>query len=240
MNFLESNHNACFVEWAYRALEHIPVEKESDFKVIRAALKCLVKNTEFPEVLPENIAGKIYFLKDIIKNPSLYIETSEHYDDFTSCLKMRIEYKRQEIRNLTVEQKELWIKKCKCIQEKIAMNNKIMTKETIQSQLMLLNDYSSEIMRNFSNYLFQFKTNINIASGISINCRFNYHLNFHLADVKDEDKLKEIKNKKYEMPYLAQTNGMTQDIQKVIEEDVYKHLDDLLKIGIVVAVIFYN
>ncbi|MBA3602707.1 MAG: hypothetical protein H0W50_03520 [Parachlamydiaceae bacterium] len=190
--------------------------------------------------MSKNIPGQIYFLKDIIENPSLFIETPEHYDEFTSCLKMRIDYKRQEIKNLTVEQKELWIKKCKYIQEKIAMNNKIMTKETINSQLILLNDYSSEIMRSFSDYLVQLKTNINNSTGSSINCSFNFHFNFLLADVQDGEKLKKFKNKKYEMPYLAQTNEMTQDIRKVIEEDVYEHLNELAKIGIVGTVIFSN
>jgi hypothetical protein len=116
---------ADYAELALQYLDNIPVEKEQDFEIIAEALKSITEPT-VSHTVPQNLAGRIKSLKEIIDNPDWYVQNSKLYDQFKEIIIGRVAAKINEVQNLSPEEKQKYIADQKKIKEVALANQEIM------------------------------------------------------------------------------------------------------------------
>lgn len=114
-----------YSELTNQYLDNLPVEKLEDFEALKEALKVITEPTQNHQVSP-SLTGRITAIKEIIDQPEIYVQNSEHYGEFKSIIVQRVASKIQELDALSLDEKEKYITDQKKLKERAIQNQTIM------------------------------------------------------------------------------------------------------------------
>lgn len=115
-----------YTELVNNYLDNIPAKKEEDFEVIKIALRTIIDPSLVQSELPDDLAGRVNEIKNLINEPELYVHDSNNFSAFKEIITSRVAAKIQEIEKLGPLERKKYIENQSSLRARAEENQEVM------------------------------------------------------------------------------------------------------------------